>query len=50
LRSLRRNNKLNDQNNIKGVSVDIIKLPNEAAGVNIHIKAATLPALNPKAI
>jgi hypothetical protein len=32
------------------VSVDIIKLPNEAAGVNIHIKAAILPALKLKAI
>ena len=31
------------------MSVDIIKLPNEAAGVNIHIKAAILPVLKPKA-
>ena len=31
------------------MSVDIIKLPNEAAGVNIHIKAAILPVLKLKA-
>ena len=40
---------LNDQNNSKGVSVDIIKLPRDAAGVKIHIKAANFPALAPKA-
>ena len=47
---LKRNNKLNAQKKINGVSVDIIKLPNEAAGVNIQIKAAILPALELKAI
>jgi len=50
LNILKRNNKLNAQNKIKGVSVDIIKLPSEAAGVNIQIKAVILPALELKAI
>ena len=49
LNVLKINNKANDQNNNKGVSVEIIKLPNEAAGVNIHNKAAIRPAFNPKA-
>ena len=49
LNILKINNKDNDQNNNKGVSVEIIKLPNEAAGVNIHNKAAKRPAFNPKA-
>ena len=49
LNILKINNKDNDQNNNKGVSVEIIKLPNEAAGVNIHNKAAIRPAFNPKA-
>ena len=48
--SVKRKNKLKDQNNSKGVSVDITKLPNEAAGVNIHIKAAAFPILDPNAI
>ena len=47
--TLKINNKANDQNNNKGVSVEIIKLPNEVAGVNIHNKAAIRPAFNPKA-
>ena len=49
LNVLKINNKANDQNNNKGVSVEMIKLPNEAAGVNIHNKAAIRPALYPKA-
>ena len=49
LNVLKINNKANDQNNNKGVSVEIIKLPNEAAGINIHNKAAIRPAFNPKA-
>ena len=32
------------------MSVDIIKLPSEAAGVNIQIKAVILPVLELKAI
>ena len=42
-------NKDNDQNNNKGVSVEIINPPNEAAGVNIQIKAATFPEFGPNA-
>ena len=47
--NLNMNKMLNDQNNSKGVSVDIIKLPKDAAGVKIHIKAANFPDLAPKA-
>ena len=47
--NLNMNKMLNDQNNSKGVSVDIIKLPKDADGVKIHIKAANFPALAPKA-
>jgi len=32
------------------VSVEIIKLPRDAIGVNIHIKAATRPDLLPKRV
>ena len=38
----------NVQNSNKGVSEDIIKLPREAAGVNIQINAAILADLLPK--
>ena len=41
-------NKLNDQKNNKGVSVDIMKLPKPVNGNVLQIKAANLPALFPK--
>ena len=41
-------NKLNDQNNNKGVSVDIIKLPRAVKGNVIQINAATFPELFPQ--
>ena len=43
LNEINKNNKDKDQNNNSGVSVEIINPPNEAAGVNIQIKAAILP-------
>ena len=46
---INRNNKEKDQNNNSGVSVEIINPPNEAAGVNIQIKAATFPEFDPNA-
>ena len=49
LNDIKRNNKDNDQNNNSGVSVEIINPPKEAAGVNIQIKAASLPEFDPKA-
>ena len=48
LNNLNMSNSANDQNNNKGVSEDIIKLPKAATGVKIHIKAAIFPDLNPK--
>ena len=36
-----------DQNNKSGVSVEIINPPNEVAGKNIQIKAATFPKFGP---
>ena len=48
LNNLNIKNIQNDQNNNKGVSVDIIKLPRDAAGVKIQINAAILPAFAPK--
>jgi hypothetical protein len=42
-------NKDNDQKNNNGVSVEIINPPNEAAGVNIQIKATTFPEIGPNA-
>ena len=44
---INKNNKDKDQNNNSGVSVEIINPPNEAAGVNIQIKAAILPEFDP---
>ena len=46
---INKNNKDKDQNNNNGVSVEIINPPNEAAGVNIQIKAATFPEIGPNA-
>ena len=43
LNEINKKNKDKDQNNNSGVSVEIINPPNEAAGVNIQIKAATFP-------
>ena len=37
----------NAQNNNKGVSVEIINPPKEAAGINIQIKAAIFPDFDP---
>ena len=50
LNEINKNNKDKDQKNNSGVSVEIMNPPNEAAGVNIQIKAAILPALELKAI
>ena len=47
LNDINRNNKDKDQNNNNGVSVEIINPPKEAAGVNIQIRAATFPELDP---
>ena len=44
---INKNNKENDQNNNSGVSIEIINPPNEAAGVNIQIKAAIFPVFAP---
>ena len=49
LKEINKNNKDKDQNNNSGVSVEIIKLPNDAAGVNIQIKAAIFPEFRPNA-
>ena len=46
---INKKNKDKDQNNNSGVSVEIINPPNEAAGVNIQIKAAALPEFDPNA-
>ena len=46
---INKKNKDKDQNNSRGVSVDIINPPKEAAGKNIQIKAATFPVLDPNA-
>ncbi len=47
LNEINKNNKDKDQNNNSGVSVEIINPPNEAAGVNIQIKAAIFPKFDP---
>ena len=44
---INKKNKDKDQNNNSGVSVEIIKPPNEAAGVNIQIIAAIFPEFDP---
>ena len=49
LNDINRQNKDKDQNNNNGVSVEIINPPNEAAGVNIQIKAAIFPEFDPNA-
>ena len=49
LNEINKNNKDKDQNNNSRVSVEITNPPNEAAGVNIQIKAATLPEFDPNA-
>ena len=49
LNEINKKNKDKDQNNNSGVSVEIINPPNEAAGVNIQIKAATFPEFDPNA-
>ena len=49
LNEINKNNKDKDQNNNSGVSVEIINPPNEAAGVNIQIKAAIFPEFAPNA-
>ena len=49
LNEINKKNKDKDQNNNSGVSVEIINPPNEAAGVNIQIKAATFPTVDPNA-
>ena len=43
LNDFNKKNRDKDQNNNSGVSVEIINPPNEAAGVNIQIKAAIFP-------
>ena len=49
LKEINKNNKEKDQNNNSGLSVEIINPPNEAAGVNIQIKAAIFPEFAPNA-
>ena len=49
LNDINKKNNDKDQNNNNGVSVEIINPPNEAAGVNIQIKAATFPKFGPNA-
>ena len=49
LNDINKKNKDKDQNNKSGVSVEIIKPPKDAAGVNIQIKAATFPEFDPNA-
>ena len=49
LNEIIKKNKDKDQKNNNGVSVEIINPPNEAAGVNIQIKAATFPEIGPNA-
>ena len=49
LNEIIKKNKDNDQKNNNGVSVEIINPPNEAAGVNIQIKATTFPVIGPNA-
>ena len=49
LNEINKKNKDKDQNNNSGVSVEIINPPKDAAGVNIHIKAATFPEFDPNA-
>ena len=47
LNDFNKKNRDKDQNNNNGVSVEIINPPNEAAGVNIQIKAAIFPEFAP---
>ena len=49
LNEIIKKNKDKDQKNNNGVSVEIINPPNEAAGVNIQIKAAAFPEFDPNA-
>ena len=49
LNEIIKKNKDNDQKNNNGVSVEIMNPPNEAAGVNIQIKAAIFPEFSPNA-
>ena len=49
LKETNNKNKDKDQNNNSGVSVEMINPPNEAAGVNIQIKAAAFPEFDPNA-
>ena len=49
LNEIIKKNKDKDQKNNNGVSVEIINPPNEAAGVNIQIKATTFPEIGPNA-
>ena len=49
LNDFNKKNRDKDQKNNSGVSVEIINPPNEAAGVNIQIKAATFPEFDPNA-
>ena len=49
LNEIIKKNKDKDQKNNNGVSVEIINPPNEAAGVNIQIKAAIFPEFDPNA-
>ena len=49
LNDINKKNKDKDQNNNSGVSVEIINPPNEAAGVNIQIKATIFPEFDPNA-
>ena len=49
LNEIIKKNKDNDQKNNNGVSVEIINPPNEAAGVNIQIKATTFLEIGPNA-
>ena len=49
LNDINKKNNDKDQNNNSGVSVEIINPPNEAAGVDIQIKAAIFPKFGPNA-
>ena len=49
LNEINKKNNDKDQNNNSGVSVEIINPPNEAAGVDIQIKAAIFPEFDPNA-
>tara|TARA_B100000242_G_scaffold225298_1_gene165766 strand:+ start:29 stop:412 length:384 start_codon:yes stop_codon:yes gene_type:complete len=49
LTDINKKNRDRDQNNNSGVSVEIINPPKDAAGVNIQVKAATFPEIDPNA-